>query len=782
MSRASKGNKRILLTLRGRVQGVGFRPAVYRLAAELTLAGTVSNTTAGALIDIEGPGKSVDTFVRLLPKRLPPHGRIDSLKTTTREPSGASSFVIEKSRTRNAPDAELPPDLALCDPCKAELFNPSDRRYRYPFINCTDCGPRFSIIKGIPYDRPKTTMAGFTLCPDCAREYHDPLNRRFHAQPDACPACGPHISLTRSDGCVISSGDHAIKQCAALIKQGKICAVKGIGGYHLVCDATNAAALRRLRARKIRPSKPFALMARDIKTAASWCIVSEAERASLLSSARPIVLLQKNTSCAILDILAPGNRYLGVMLPYAPVHELLFTDGDFSFLVMTSGNRADEPIAIDDTDALRTLSGIADAFLTHNRPIHNRCDDSIIQHLTQPEPEISVIRRSRGYVPDPVTLPASKNMPVIFAAGAELKNTFTLTRGSKAYVSAYIGDLDTEAALAYYRESLTRMNGFLSVQPAAIACDLHPDYASTRFARDYARKNSLPIVAVQHHHAHVASVIAEHGLSGPLIGIAFDGTGLGTDSTIWGGECFIVRNAQFSRFGYLERFPLPGGDAATRETWRLALAAAAFCGIAPRLPQRYPVETVRRMISSSINSPLCSSAGRVFDTVAALIGLRFECDHEAQAAMELEALASAAPGAANMDFTGKKVYNFTVRPGGAASDARQKTGIMISLQDAYRQINAAAAAGTSLRSISLTFHRTMAEIIVAMSLNARAAGGGSAVCLSGGVFQNRLLLAMARHRLTKHGFTVYINTVVPSNDGGISLGQAWCATRGYRIQ
>lgn len=782
MSRASKGNSRLRLTVSGRVQGVGFRPAVYRLADELKLSGTVSNTTSGAVIEVEGPVAIIEKFVRALPRRLPTHCSIATMDHAVLPPSGSKIFRIEKSRAVADAGAQVPPDLNLCASCRAELFNPTDRRYRYPFINCTDCGPRFSIIQGIPYDRRKTTMSAFDLCPACAAEYHEPGNRRFHAQPNACADCGPQLRLIDASGKSLGNGNDALKKCARLIKAGKICAVKGIGGFHLVCDALNATAILTLRARKHRPSKPLAVMARDLRTAAAWCMTTPAERASLSSAARPIVLLRKRPGLhpRVLDILSPGNGALGVMLPYTPLHELLFADGAFTFLVMTSGNRADEPIAIDDDDARARLTGIADAFLVHDRPIHNRCDDSIIQLTGGRRPSVHFIRRSRGYVPEPIPFSAGPSAARIFAAGAELKNTFTLTRGSSAIVSPYMGDLDNEAAIRAYQLSFRRLRSFLDIQPSAIACDLHPDYASTHFAHSYAAKGKLPLIRVQHHHAHVASVLAEHRVTHTSIGIAFDGTGLGTDGMVWGGECFVVTNARFSRCAALEGFPLPGGDLASREIWRLAAGAQAYADIRSALPARYPSDMVRQMVHASLNSPLCSSAGRVFDMVAALAGLRYECDFEAQAAMELESLAAAAPGAARMDFDKKKVYNFTVLPGGAAPASGRDGGVMIVLRDMYRQIAADTAAGISPGIISLTFHRTMAQIIVAMALHARAAGGGTTVCLSGGVFQNRLLLTLAQNRLAAQGFTVLTNAAVPVNDGGISLGQAWCAAHGYR--
>ncbi len=754
--------KKILI--RGTVQGIGFRPAVHRIAARLRLTGSVANTSAGAEIILEGPANNVNKFIPALKKQLPPASKITSLTSAMVPARGFKNFTITDSSKDKSTTADLPPDLATCPKCLRELFTSSDRRYRYPFINCTECGPRYTISTGLPYDRPETTMADFSMCAACEKEYQSAHDRRFHAQPNACGDCGPQLTLMDKQWHVVAKEDEAVARSVEYLQKGKILAVKSLGGYHLACDARNPNAIACLRMRKQRPHKPFAVMLPDIAAVHEYCHVSKAERTQLLSAARPIVLLRKKIRVARLSLplydIAPDNAYMGVMLPYTPLHNLLFRPAmDRAWrpraLIMTSGNRSDEPICSTEPEARSRLAGIADFLLTNDRPIHNRADDSIVQVM--PSGNTVVVRRSRGFAPRPVTLSIPGGTPAIFAAGAELKNTFCLTRGSQAYISPYIGDLDSAEALSFYRESFERNKKFLDVNPAIIAHDLHPDYHSTIFARELRSKDrTLKRIAVQHHQAHIASVMAEHRQKGPLTGIAFDGTGLGLDGTIWGGECFTVNAAGvFERGAHIGYFALPGGDIAAREIWRLAVSLLHQSGISkvPKHLKAYPVKMTRQMIQKNMNSPRCCSVGRLFDAVAAIINLRTECSFEAQAAMEMEALA--------VDTPTKKGYNFVFKDG------------IVPVEPIIQAVYADFMAGVPSFEISASFHLTLSRIIIALAehFNNRT------VALSGGVFQNRVLLDLAEKQLLNAGFKVYYNNSAPINDGGISLGQAYIAAK-----
>ncbi len=770
MSKASKGNSAVRITINGQVQGVGFRPGVFRAASSCGIAGSVRNTPSGVVIHAEGKPLSVRRFVKTFPSFLPPHAVIRSQKVSNTAARGLASFTIAKSIPDGSAAADIPPDLAVCDACRKELSSPGDRRYRYPFINCTDCGPRFTIVTRLPYDRPFTTMASFTMCGDCSREYRAPSNRRFHAQPDACPVCGPRVTLLDNRQREIAADDAALVTTAALLRSGGIVAIKSLGGYHLACDAGNADAVGRLRKAKDRPEKPFALMAADTDHARKLAFVSRHEEDILTSPAAPVVLLRKRPlrgrAGALLRRAAPGNSSIGIMLPSTPLHHLLFSSSgskSFPALVMTSGNRRDEPIARTEQEAFDSLSGIAGHFLVHDRPVQNRCDDSIVAPMDKGASPSLIIRRSRGFVPRPVEiLPPSSRAPSVLALGAELKNAFCVVRGGKAYLSQYIGDLDNRPAIGFFEEAIERFNSFLGTSPAVIAHDLHPDYASTRYARELAGNNTnVRCVPVQHHEAHIAAVVAEKGISSPVIGFAWDGTGWGRDGTAWGGECFLYSRGRFERLARFDPLPLPGGDIAAREIWRCGLSLLAAAGITDMPPsfRRYPVSGVRHMIEHGINTPLTSSAGRLFDGAAALAGFRDVVTFEAQAAIEMESAA--------MDFSLRKGYNFDI--------FSSTSPLTISLAHSIRELWKDRCRGTARGLISARFHRTLADVIVALAQRFEKNTGIRDIVLNGGVFQNRLLLSLSRRLLEDLGFSVHYPHSIPPNDGGIALGQAWIA-------
>ncbi len=643
----------------------------------------------------------------------PPLARIASVADERVEPQGGSGFTVAASVAAGR-SALVPPDVATCDACLHELFDPADRRYRYPFLNCTDCGPRFTIVTSVPYDRPNTTMAGFPLCADCRREYDDPTNRRFHAEPIACPACGPRLSVP-------------LEQAVAVLLDGGVVAVKGLGGYHLACDAASEAAVTRLRERKRREEKPLAVMTAEPELLAE---VGAAEHELLRSPARPIVLLRRLAGAAVAPSVAPGSPWLGLMLPYTPLHHLLCVDTGTP-LVLTSGNRTDEPIAVDDADARRRLGDIADLFLAHDRPIHRRCEDSVVRASFP-------LRRSRGYAPEALHLPVAAPRPLV-AAGAELKSTFCVARGSEAFLSPHLGDLTDERAHAAFTADLTLYVAMLGVEPEAVACDLHPDYLATRWAWE----QGLPVVEVQHHHAHAAACLAEHGETGVALAVVLDGTGLGTDGTLWGGEVLRCDLASFERLAHLETVPLPGGEAAVREPWRVAAAYLERAG-RPVPWERWPL--VRQ--SLAVNAPLSSGAGRLFDAVAALLGVRERVSYEAQGAIELEHLAGDVLAAA---------YPCTVDGG------------VIRGSDLVAAAHDDLHAGRDRAVIAAAFHEGVAAAFAEAC--ARAESGGTVV-VSGGCLQNLRLLASLRRRLEANGLRVLSHRSVPPNDGGVSYGQA----------
>ncbi len=754
------------LWVQGVVQGVGFRPFVFRLATRLSLGGFVGNDSAGVFIELEGTPKALVTFQQELIANPPPLAHIEEVTTIAIAPLGEREFTIVHSHA-GAANTLISPDLSICDDCLRELLDPADRRYRYPFINCTNCGPRFTIIRALPYDRPLTTMADFPLCPACQQEYEDPYNRRFHAQPNACPVCGPQLEFCWSEGQTFpdrlpaDQSTDAISQVQTLLAQGGIVAVKGIGGFHLACDAINDHAVQTLRQRKGRIDKPFAVMARDVETVRQIADISAAELALLTSRERPIVLLAKKRDSPLSEWIAPGNRYIGVMLPYSPLHYLLFSPSAQSaapsaVLVMTSGNHAAEPIVKDNEAAVEWLASLADAFLLHNRSIHVPCDDSVLQLFDGYE---APIRRSRGYAPFPVKLPAMS--PSVLAVGGELKSTFCLTKGAYAFLSQHIGDMQNLETLTAFGQAVDHMQRIFDITPSVIACDLHPGYLSTNWAQEHAAGRQL--VKVQHHHAHIASLMAEHELDGhqPVIGFSFDGTGYGTDGAIWGGEVLIANYLSFSRAAHLVYFPLPGGDAAIRCPHRTALAALWGAGMDwdERLPPvaastAYERGVIRRMMETGLNAVATSSMGRLFDAVAALAGVRQTANYEAQAAIELEALVDSAI----MD-----AYAFGL------PTAEKPT---FDAAPVLRAIVTDVLAGVAPGIIAARFHNAVANLILEISVWLRRREGLNQVALSGGVFQNRTLLQRVVPRLQQANFTVLTHRRVPANDGGLALGQA----------
>ena len=695
----------------GVVQGVGFRPFVYGLARRHALAGFVLNDGEGVVIEAEGAGSELERFAAALVEEAPSLARVAAVAAGPVPLVGEREFRVAASASSGR-SALIPPDVATCDDCLRELFDPRDRRYRYPFVNCTQCGPRFTIVERGPYDRPNTTMRGFPLCDECRREYEDPADRRFHAEPIACPTCGPGLSMPLED---------AVEH----LRRGRIVAVKGLGGYHLACDAGNERAVARLRARKHREEKPFALMTPEPDLVAE---VGEEEWGLLRSTERPIVLLRRNRcpSAPVARSVAPGNAFLGVMLPYTPLHHLLC--GDFGRpLVMTSGNRSDEPIAFDDAEARQRLAGIADAFVAHDRPIYRRCEDSVVRAAFP-------IRRSRGFVPSAVPLPVRARRPIV-GAGAELKSTFCVARDDEAFLSAHLGDLDSEAAYLAFHSDLELYLEMLGVEPEVVAHDLHPEYLSTKWALQQDRDT----VGVQHHHAHAAACLAEHGEQGPALALVFDGTGYGTDATLWGGELLRCDLADFERLAFLDPLPLPGGEAAIREPWRVAAVCLDTAGLPVPWPQWHLVAQ-----SLEVNAPRSSGLGRVFDAVAAVLGVRTAITYEGQAAIELEQVAGATP----------------------AEPWPWRFGDPIEL---VARSHEELARGRPRNEIAAAFHETVAAGAAAAC---EEAGEPGTVVLSGGSFQNLRLLASTRRRLEERGFRVLTHRRVPPNDGGISYGQA----------
>jgi hydrogenase maturation protein HypF len=706
----------------GIVQGVGFRPFVYGLARARELGGFVRNDARGVVIEVEGAKENIDRFTVALVELAPPLARIATLEESDIEPRGEREFTIAQSAAEGERTALVPADIATCDDCLRELFDPADRRYRYPFINCTNCGPRFTIIRAVPYDRANTSMASFEMCEACRREYEDPANRRFHAEPTCCPDCGPRLSLE-------------LEEAVSLLRAGKIVAIKGLGGYHLACDAANEQAVTRLRERKQREEKPLAVMT----SSPELLVELEPEEEALLRSAeRPIVLARRRADAPIATAVAPGTEWLGVMLPYTPLHHLLCADFGGT-LVMTSGNLSDEPIAFENDEAVRRLGVVADAFLSHDRPIERRCEDSVVRAAFP-------IRRSRGYAPMALPLPVGARAPLV-ATGAELKNTFCVVRGDQAFLSPHLGDLDTELAYRAFQTDLELYLAMLSVEPELLACDLHPDYLASKWARG----QELELIEVQHHHAHAAACLAENGETGPALALVLDGTGYGPDGTIWGGELLRCDLAGFERVSHLDPVPLPGGEAAVREPWRIA---AAYLERAER-PVPF-ADWLRVRESLKVNAPLSSGAGRLFDAASALLGVRERVSYEGQAAIELEQLAG---------HVEAEPYR-----------CREEDGRILGA-DLVAGAHDDLAAGRDRAEIAAAFHEGVA---LAFAEACARAAEPKTVVLSGGCFQNLRLLASVRRRLEEPGFRVLVHSLLPPNDACISFGQAAVAAYSVR--
>jgi hydrogenase maturation protein HypF len=747
--------RRIALT--GTVQGVGFRPFVYRLAVETGVAGRVRNDASGVTIEAFAPAGVLDVFQRRLRADRPPSAVIESLEAVDIPAEAARSFEIVSSGAAPERRVAIPPDLATCEECRREVLDPADRRHGYPFTNCTSCGPRFTIALDVPYDRPATTMAGFTMCPACAREYGDPADRRFHAQPNACPSCGPRLAVRDASGVPLPAAD-PVAHVGQALAAGRIAAVKGIGGYHLACDATSPPAVALLRERKRREEKPLAVMVADLPAARELAELSPAEEALLESVERPIVLVRRREGAALAEGIAPGSPLVGLMLAYAPLHHLLLASAGRP-LVMTSGNLSDEPIAFEDPDALARLGNLADLFLVHDRPIAARCDDSVARVV---DGRALVMRRSRGWVPRPVVTRRRFRRPVL-AVGAQLKNTFCLARGDEATLGPHVGDLDDLETYASFEAAVGRLERFLAFRPEAVACDLHPLYLSTRYARERAAALGVPLVEVQHHHAHAASAMAEHGLEGPVLALAWDGTGLGSDGTAWGGELLLAEAGRFERLATFRPLALAGGDRAVRQPWRVALSALldAFDGAPPLegLPLFRAVpaaarETVRRMISGGVNSPLAHGVGRAFDAAGALCLGRGEARFEGQVALALDA---AAHGSA-LD-----PYPFELDHGRPVTE--------LDLRPLWRALAGEVLEGRPAGHVSARFHAALSSAGAALVRDAARRTGKLPVVLTGGCFQNARLAEGVLAAL-RGEYRVYLHGRVPPGDGGIALGQA----------
>jgi hydrogenase maturation protein HypF len=746
------------IQITGVVQGVGFRPFIYRLATECRLSGYVLNDSSGVVIEVQGPMPLVDAFARRIRPEAPSMSRIVSLSSADLpldpRPNG---FRILESHAGAEQCVLISPDIATCEDCLRELLDPNDRRYGYPFINCTNCGPRFTIVRDIPYDRPFTTMSVFPMCSECEGEYHDPANRRFHAQPNACWKCGPQLEF-RSEAGVAS--ESPISDVVLGLRNGQIGAIKGLGGFHLAVDATNSAAVERLRARKHRVEKPFAVMVANIETAERVCVIDDAVRRLLLSPQRPIVLVPKRADSEIAEAVAPGNRDLGIFLPYTPMHHLLFAEGKFAALVMTSANLSEEPICIDNDEAIRRLAGIADCFLLHNREILIRSDDSVLRVV---DGRLRQLRRSRGFVPMPVFV--ESELPSILAVGGELKNTICYTRGKTAFLSQHVGDLENMESYGFFGETVHHLGQILEIEPKTIAYDLHPGYFSTQWAR---KQTGVRLIGVQHHHAHIASCMAENKLDGKVIGFALDGTGYGTDGHIWGGEVLVVDYGGFERAGHFEYVAMAGGEAAIREPWRMAICYLWYHSgrdfISYDLPflrkhNRRSVELICQALDKKINSPWTSSAGRLFDAVSALSGVRSIASYEGQAAIELEMAIDPEEDDA--------CYPFELKD--------QEGRILIGTRPLFDALLVDLASRVSAGVISRRFHNGMANALAEVARRVRKRTGLNRVCLSGGTFQNLYLFTKLQSLLTNDCFQVFAHSEVPAGDGGLSLGQAMVA-------
>jgi hydrogenase maturation protein HypF len=762
----SRRVRRTRVRVHGTVQGVGFRPYVYRLAGELGLSGFVFNDARGVLLEVEGRDDAVERFLARLGSHAPPLAVLERVEAEELEPTSAAGFAILESPRGEVADAPVAPDTATCEECLKELFDPADRRFRYPFTNCTNCGPRFTIVRGVPYDRPLTTMAAFTMCERCQAEYENPGDRRFHAQPNACPDCGPTVALVDAAGEAVSAAGalDPVQAAARALREGRILAVKGIGGFHLACRADDEGAVAALRARKHREDKPFALMAASIEAARSLVELGARERELLSGPQRPIVLASRSADAPVADSVAPGSRELGVMLPYSPLHHLLLRDAGAT-LVMTSGNVSDEPIAYRDDDALGRLATIAEMFLLHDRPIQTRTDDSVVRVVeVAAGARTAFLRRSRGYVPASLALPGGAPAPLL-ACGAELKNTFCLAKGQRAWVGHHVGDLENYETLRSFVEGIEAFQRLFAVEPQVVAHDLHPEYLSTKFAMEC---EGVELVGVQHHHAHLAACLAEHGELGNAVGAIFDGTGFGTDGTVWGGEFLYGDIADFQRVGMLMPVRLPGGARAIREPWRMAAAwLATALGGEPEIPlgligrvEESSWRQIQELVRAGINSPVTTSMGRLFDAVAALCGVRATVNYEGQAAIELEAACDPAEAGC---------YPIDLERSGEV--------VVLDPRETVRTVAAEIRAGTPVGVIASRFHNAIARGTVQACQLLASAAATELVVLSGGVFQNRRLLRTAAAGLDAAGLRVLTPERLPGNDGGIAYGQAAVATR-----
>lgn len=754
MIKRSKG------AIKGIVQGVGFRPFIYQLAHRYQLSGHVINTPEGVDLEVEGSDEDVEHFFQSILSERPPLAHISSMERAELRPKNDKVFEIKESRADQERSALISPDMSVCPDCLRELKDSKDRRFKYPFINCTNCGPRYTIIMDIPYDRAMTTMKKFKMCKACQGEYEDPTNRRFHAQPNACWDCGPRVSLHDHSGHPLAC-DTPVEETINLLKTGSILAIKGLGGFHLAVDASNHKAVVRLRKRKQKEEKPLALMVRDLEAAKEIAHVNEIEAKTLLSPQRPIVILKKRRFHRLSPQVAPRNRYFGIMLPYTPLHYLLM-DSPFRALVMTSGNISEEPINIDNGEAFKNLRGITDYFLVHDRDIYLRSDDSIIRMVGRVPRQL---RRSRGYVPIPVFLPEEMSkLPSVLAVGAELKNTICITKENRAFLSQHVGDMENLETFDFFRLTISHMESILEIRPKVMAHDLHPDYLSSKFGRE---QDEIPTLAVQHHHAHIVSCLAENGVKGPVIGLALDGTGFGSDGQVWGGEVLFADLHSFQRAAHLDYVSLPGGDAAAKSPWRMALSYLhkTYGDEVFNLPikfvrdlKREDANIVFQMITKRVNTPLTSSCGRLFDAISSLIGLRQKISYEGQAAMELEMCQ-------NLSEKGK--YPWAIK---------EKKGHLILLtSDIIRSAVEDIKIGISRGIISRRFHNTLIDMFTGACIKLRELSGIGHVAMSGGSFQNVTLLNGLSRALTSNGFKVFTQKVVPSNDGGLSLGQAVCA-------
>ena len=775
------------ISVRGVVQGVGFRPFVYRLAHEHSLKGWVRNTSGNVEIEVEGDRERIRNFITDIEAKAPPLARIENVAVTfqpSKSYTGYEKFEIYQSLSQEGKYQLVSPDIATCEDCLREILSPTDRRYRYPFTNCTSCGPRFTIIEDMPYDRPQTTMRYFQMCPECQAEYDNPLDRRFHAQPNACPKCGPQVELVDNRGNLVTESN-PIAVASQFLKEGKIVAIKGLGGFLLACDATNDTAVKTLRQRKKRSSKPFAIMVTTVDEAKRHCYVSPEEENLLTSPQSPIVLMRWREDSSVSREVAPNLRFLGIMLPYTPLHHILLRDTGQP-LVMTSGNLSEEPIARDNDEALRRLSGIADYFLIHNRDIYSRYDDSvaIVERGTS-----QLVRRARSYAPYPIRL--SFKTRQILGCGAEEKNTFCLTKDNYAFLSQHIGDMENMETLEHFDSTIALYKRLFHIEPEVVAHDLHPDYLATKYARELG-ESGIKLIPVQHHHAHIASCLADNGLESPVIGVAFDGTGMGADGNIWGGEFLVGDYRNFRRAGHLEYLPLPGGAAAIKRPYRTAIGYiltllgenALNAVIASEAKQsqlasigqvtEVEVEVIKRQIEKRINSPLSSSMGRLFDAISALLGIRGEIDYEGQAAVELEMAALSSVIARPVPSEARELDEAISRnnesyPYRIAKDEGIR---IVHLRDLLSAVIEDLHQGISKGMISVKFHNTVARMINEMCHLIAGETAISQVALSGGVFQNRLLLRKTVRSLESNNFQVFTHRQVPCNDGGISLGQA----------